>query len=385
MGHLRSLLSGFCLRTGLVAMLLAALAFPSTVLADNVPSSVDVRLVQGSASDQLLVQVKLHGAGTFGGILSAMTVTIRYDASSSGTLGGGTTFCSAWSSFPPSAVVVNSGKAYRTYSGFGLNRLEDPAIDGGCAMSLPVETWFTITTIPVAGTGCTAFTLGNDAYTGAENRDFYISMNGQDVTGQVVGGPVSGGNCAADCLGVIGGAALPGTACDDGNANTTNDTWNASCVCIGTVTCTAPVVSTPTSNSPICSSSTLNLGVTATGTGPFSYAWTGTGTFSPNASSQNVTVSGAATGNYQVVVTNACGTASASVPVVVNVAPSATISYSGSPFCTSGGTATVTRTGSTGGTYSASPAGLSINASTGAITLGTSSAGSYTVTYSIGS
>ncbi|MBK7286015.1 MAG: hypothetical protein IPI95_02310 [Flavobacteriales bacterium] len=37
---------------------------------------------------------------------------------------------------------------------------------------------------------------------------------------------------------------------------------------------------------------------------------------------------------------------------MIGTAPSATISYAGSPYCTSGGTATVTRTGSTGGTYS---------------------------------
>jgi hypothetical protein len=67
----------------------------------------------------------------------------------------------------------------------------------------------------------------------------------------------------------------------------------------------------------------------------------------------------------------------------VNNAPSATISYNGSPYCTGSGTANVTRTGSAGGTYTATPAGLSISSSTGAITLGTSSVGTYTVTYSI--
>jgi dienelactone hydrolase len=36
-----------------------------------------------------------------------------------------------------------------------------------------------------------------------------------------------------DCLGVPGGAALPGSACDDGNPNSTGDTWNAQCECIG--------------------------------------------------------------------------------------------------------------------------------------------------------
>lgn len=64
--------------------------------------------------------------------------------------------------------------------------------------------------------------------------------------------------------------------------------------------------------------------------------------------------------------------------------PSATISYSGTPFCKTVATAqAVTLTGTGGGTYSASPAGLTINSSTGAITPSTSTAGTYTVTYSI--
>ena len=63
--------------------------------------------------------------------------------------------------------------------------------------------------------------------------------------------------------------------------------------------------------------------------------------------------------------------------------PAATISYAGSPFCNSVATPqAVTRTGTTGGTYS-STAGLTINASTGAITPSTSTAGTYTVTYTI--
>ncbi|MBK8948575.1 MAG: T9SS type A sorting domain-containing protein [Flavobacteriales bacterium] len=44
-------------------------------------------------------------------------------------------------------------------------------------------------------------------------------------------------NCSGtlpnDCLGVPGGTAQPGTACDDGNANTGNDLWDANCVCVG--------------------------------------------------------------------------------------------------------------------------------------------------------
>src|SRR5690606_24700800 len=210
-------------------------------------------------------------------------------------------------------------------------------------------------------------TLGNDAFTLAENRDYYISMAGLDITGQVLGGALPAGNCTPDCLGVPGGTALPGIACDDGDPLTTNDTWSADCVCTGTAVCIPPSITATSSDSPICAGDDLNLGATASGTAPLAYAWTGTGTFSPSAAAQNVTVAGAATGNYQVAVTNACGTANATVAVVVSAGSSATIAYSGSPYCTNGGTASVTRTGSTGGSYSATPAGLSINASTGAI------------------
>ncbi|MCC6841147.1 MAG: T9SS type A sorting domain-containing protein, partial [Flavobacteriales bacterium] len=38
-----------------------------------------------------------------------------------------------------------------------------------------------------------------------------------------------------DCNGVANGPALPGTACNDGNANTGNDAWNSNCQCVGQV------------------------------------------------------------------------------------------------------------------------------------------------------
>jgi len=38
-----------------------------------------------------------------------------------------------------------------------------------------------------------------------------------------------------DCAGVPGGPAQPGTACDDNDAATGNDTWNANCQCVGEV------------------------------------------------------------------------------------------------------------------------------------------------------
>ncbi len=68
----------------------------------------------------------------------------------------------------------------------------------------------------------------------------------------------------------------------------------------------------------------------------------------------------------------------------VSSSPSATIAYAGTPYCKSLSTdQPVSLTGSANGSYSASPSGLSINAATGAINPSTSTAGIYTVTYTV--
>ncbi|MBK8608456.1 MAG: hypothetical protein IPL84_00445 [Chitinophagaceae bacterium] len=94
-----------------------------------------------------------------------------------------------------------------------------------------------------------------------------------------------------------------------------------------------------------------------------------------------------ATYNATVTVVNSVSgcPASAAVPftVTVNPAPAATITYAGTPYCGNAGIANVTQTGTAGGTYSATPAGLTLNAGNGDVTLGTSTAGTYTVTYTI--
>ena len=75
------------------------------------------------------------------------------------------------------------------------------------------------------------------------------------------------------------------------------------------------------------------------------------------------------------------GTATASI--TISAAPSAAFAYASSTLCASGGTATPTITGTVGGTF-ASAAGLSLNASTGAIDLTASASGTYVVTYTVG-
>ena len=77
----------------------------------------------------------------------------------------------------------------------------------------------------------------------------------------------------------------------------------------------------------------------------------------------------------------------ARIPVIATISAGSTqaaIFYASSTFCKSVvGAQDVTRTGTAGGAYTVSPSGLTLNATTGAITPGSSTEGTYTVTYTV--
>lgn len=91
---------------------------------------------------------------------------------------------------------------------------------------------------------------------------------------------------------------------------------------------------------------------------------------------------GTYTVTYTIAATGSCSRYQATTPVTITDPPSADIDYTGSPYCSSSGIVTVTRTGTPGGIYRAT-AGLSIDTITGSINTGTSTAGTYTITYTI--
>ncbi|RYY90798.1 MAG: T9SS type A sorting domain-containing protein [Chitinophagaceae bacterium] len=154
----------------------------------------------------------------------------------------------------------------------------------------------------------------------------------------------------------------------------------------------APTVSLP-ANTTVCAG-TATPALNFTGSVPGAvYAWTNNNTATGIAASgSNSIPSFNAVNNTGVnqtstiVVTpaaNSCTGTAQSFTFTVAPAPGS-ISFPGSPFCITTGPSLVTRTGSSGGTFSATPAGLTIDASTGTITPGSSATGTYTVTYTVG-
>jgi Bacterial Ig-like domain/Ig-like domain CHU_C associated/Secretion system C-terminal sorting domain len=145
----------------------------------------------------------------------------------------------------------------------------------------------------------------------------------------------------------------------------------------------APAATISYAGSPYCSNVAT---ATVTRTGTTGGVYSSTTGLSINATTGDVNIATSTLGTYTVTYTVAaaggCALFATTTSITITAAPAATITYGAAPYCSNAGTANVTRTGTTSGVYS-STTGLSINASSGAVTLATSIAGTYTVTYTI--
>lgn len=146
-----------------------------------------------------------------------------------------------------------------------------------------------------------------------------------------------------------------------GNFGIDNVTFSGTVTAAATPTCavTASVTSI-SSNTPICANQPLNLQATAIGDAPLTYSWTGAGSFN-STTVASPTVTGAASGNYILTVSNACGTATAVVSATVN--PTPTVTVNNASIC-SGGSATLTATGAA--SYAWSPS-ATLSSATGSV------------------
>ena len=143
------------------------------------------------------------------------------------------------------------------------------------------------------------------------------------------------------------------------------------------ITITAlPVATIAYTGSPYCATGTAT--VTQTGTAGGTY--TAPAGVVIDAVTGDIDLVASTPGTYTITYSFTSGGCSntTTASITITALPVATIAYSGTPYCATG-TATVTQTGTTGGTYTA-PTGVVIDATSGDIDLVASTPGTYTIT-----
>ena len=133
--------------------------------------------------------------------------------------------------------------------------------------------------------------------------------------------------------------------------------------CSNTTTTTITINALPTATiayagSPYCATGTA----TVTQTGQAGGTYSSPAGVVINAATGDIDLVTSTAGTYTLHIHSPVGTCSntTTTSITINALPTATIAYAGSPYCATG-TATVTQTGTAGGTYTA-PAGVVINA-----------------------
>ena len=142
---------------------------------------------------------------------------------------------------------------------------------------------------------------------------------------------------------------------------------------------------TPSSSPTLCINTTLTpitittTGATGIGT-PTGLPAGVTASWAGNVITISGSPSSSGTFNYSIPLTGGCGAINASGTIVVDPLQPVTVTYGG-PFCVSFNSVTPTNTWTNGGTYTSVPPGLNLNSGTGAVSFSTSTAGSYTITF----
>ncbi|MFN8275351.1 MAG: CUB domain-containing protein [Flavobacteriaceae bacterium] len=261
------------------------------------------------------------------------------------------------------------------------------SVSTGAACTVPITLTKTVTIIPDPSLTLTS-SVGTDNQSICENTSITTikyAIGGSATSASVTGLP--NGINASFAAGVLTISGIPTQSGTFNYVVTTSGGCSPNATLNGTLVISilpAATISYP--STPYCKSLTTAQVVVRTGTGGGTFSATPAG-LTINAANGSITPSTSLAGNYIVTYTMAasggCPVQTATTLVTITEIPTATISYA-TPFCNSLTTAqAVTRTGTAGGSYSATPAGLTLNATTGAITPSTSLSGPYVVTYTM--
>ncbi|WP_443939200.1 gliding motility-associated C-terminal domain-containing protein [Pedobacter sp. MW01-1-1] len=272
-----------------------------------------------------------------------------------------------------------------------INSLPAPSVMDACAGQIVATT---TTVLPINTPGTTVvtwiFDYGN-GYTETVTQNVIINpveapvvTVTQQPTCSVPTGGISVTPVAGFTYSVDGGAYTETTMYSNlapGNhiVNARNSTG---CIASNSITINpqpeSPVTSI-TSNNGFNVINGNELILTATGEG--TYQWTGENIESGQGT-KSITIRPKKTGDYMVTVTNSSGCiATATVRVFVKEPIIISINYPQSAYCEGTGMVNIIGAAASPGAYTASPAGLSIDANTGTVNLAESKPGTYTITY----
>ena len=306
----------------------------------------------------------------------------------------GTPFCTSLVGAQPVTLVGSAGGAYSSTAGLTI----DP-VTGAITPSTSTAGVYTVTYTMAAGGGCaaqtattsvtiTALPVATFSYTGSP-----YCQNAANPTPTFSGGGVAG--TFSSTVGLVFVSTATGQinlAASTPGTYTVTNTIAAAAGC-GIVTATTsititalPVATFSYTGTPYCQNAANPLPTFSGGGVAGVFSSTAGLVFISTATGQ-INLAASTPGTYTVTNTIAaaggCALVTATSPVTITALPAATISYAGTPFCTSVvGAQAVTQTGTPGGAYS-STVGLTIDPVTGAITPSTSTPGTYSVTYTM--
>jgi hypothetical protein len=345
-----------------------------------------------STAGTYLVTYSIAAANGCNAVTTTTSVTVQPLRNASFNYGATNTFCQTGSN--PTATITGTPGGTFTSAPAGLS------IDANTgAINLATSTLNSYTvTYTTPGPCAEALTL-NIAVTSAPSANFSYANSsyctsstnptpvfGAGASGGVFSATPSGLSINASTGEITLATSTPGTYTVTNNIAAGGGCASASASTTLTVTA-LPQASISYSSPNFClgNTSTQNVSLTGSTGGVYSALPgglsinTSTGAVIPSSSTVN-----AYTVSYTIAASGGCPSVTATTALAITPVPAANITYAGNPFCASVSSAqSVTQSGTTGGTYSASPAGLSINTSTGAITPSTSTPGTYTVTYSV--
>ncbi|MDF2437617.1 MAG: hypothetical protein K0Q95_1993 [Bacteroidota bacterium] len=228
--------------------------------------------------------------------------------------------------------------------------------------SLPV-----VTATPSSQTICSGTTANVSFSSSIAGTSYNYTVSQSGVTGAA--GGIAG---ISQTLSATG--AVPGTA----TYTITGTAAGCSGTPVNSVVTVNPTPTVSVNNTTICAGGTATLTATPSiGGGTFSWSPGG-------ATSSSISVSPGTTTSFTCTYTKSGCSSNGTGTVTVNNPPVATFSYPSSQFCVSAPNPTPSFSGGgSAGTFTSAPAGLVLNSSTGLITLGSSTPGTYTVTNTI--